>query len=141
MTNSHVIDYVVITTADLSALFIAWLVGKGWIERKAEQISGVNWKKTGHLYWLSSDLMWTWMYARDGNLPRMNHGLHKAVHHAGALGLTDPIKCRLEALERANAGKERLSDSDKTAIIRELDEIISQIGKLAAGNQGDFNPG
>ncbi len=95
-------------------------------------------RKTGNLYWLGSDLMWTWMYANAGNLPRMNHGLSKAVHHATALGLGDPILSRLKALAAANAGKQNISAADKTPLIHELDEIISQIGKLAEHNQPDF---
>jgi hypothetical protein len=97
----------------------------------------VNWK-TGNLYWLGSDLMWTWMYAKAGNLPRTNHGLNKAVHHATALGLRDPILSRLKALEIANAGRQSISAAEKTSLIHELDEIISQIGKMAEHNQSDF---
>ena len=95
-------------------------------------------RKTGNLYWLGSDLMWTWMYANAGNLPRLNHGLSKAVHHATALGLRDPILSRLKALEAANARKQNISAADKILLIDELDEIISQIGKLAEYNQPDF---
>jgi len=95
-------------------------------------------RKTGNLYWLGSDLMWTWMYANAGNLPRLNHGLSKAVHHATALGLRDPILSRLKALEAANARKQNISAADKILLIDELDEIISQIGKLAEYDQPDF---
>jgi hypothetical protein len=55
MTNAHAIDYFVITAADLTAILIAWLVGKGWIKKT------IKWQRSGNLYWLSSDLMWTWM--------------------------------------------------------------------------------
>ena len=137
MTSSHVIDYFVITVADLTAIFLAWLAGKGWIEKKAKQISKINWK-TGHLYWLGSDLMWTWMYANAGNVPRMNHGLKKVVHHATSLRVGDPLLFRLKALQVANAGKQSLTAPEKAALIHELDEIISQVGKLAAQNQPDF---
>jgi hypothetical protein len=130
MTNSHVIDYFVITAADLSALVVAWLVGKGWIEKKAEQTSGVNWQKSGHLYWLSSDLMWTWMQARDGNLPRLKHGLRKAVHHASSLGLNEPLTSRLEPLQSANAEKERLSDSEKALSFASLMKLSAKWASL-----------
>jgi hypothetical protein len=136
MSNSHLIDYFVITAADLTAIFIGWLVGKGWLERKAKQLS-IKWQKSGTLYWLSSDLMWTWMYANQGNVRRMNHGLRKAVHHATMLDIGDPLLSRLESLQAANAGKENLGPAEKAVIIHELDDIISRIGKLAEANQGD----
>jgi hypothetical protein len=41
MTNAHVIDYFVITAADLTAILIAWLAGKGWIKRT------IKWQRSG----------------------------------------------------------------------------------------------
>src|SRR5438067_1314794 len=99
-SSSHVADYFVITAADLTAILIAWLAGKRWFERK------VSWQRSGSLYWLSSDLMWTWMQVNVGNVPRMNHGLGKAVHHATSLGIGDPVLSRLKALQISNAGKQ-----------------------------------
>src|SRR5205809_4377407 len=43
MTNSHAIDYLVITFADVTAALVIWLVGKGWLVKKAQQISA-NWQ-------------------------------------------------------------------------------------------------
>src|SRR5882724_4142258 len=94
MTNSHVIDYFVITLADLTAIGVSWLMGRKWIRKTAQNI---YWQKSGHLYWLSSDLMWTWMQVNTGNVQRMNHGLGKAIHHANRLGLGDPALSRLKA--------------------------------------------
>ena len=39
MTNSHLIDYFVITAADVTALFLAWFAGKDWIKKQAKEIS------------------------------------------------------------------------------------------------------
>jgi hypothetical protein len=138
MSNSHVIDYLVITAADVTAIFFAWLAGKGWIDKTARRISRINWEQSGHLYWLSSDLMWTWMQADAGNITKVNHGLRKALHHANSLKIGDPVLSHLKALQVANAEKQSLASSEKTALIRELEEIIDQVGKLAEGNQGDF---
>jgi hypothetical protein len=141
MTSSHVIDYFVITAADITAIFLAWLAGKGWIEKKAQQISKVNWQQSGSLYWLSSDLVWTEMQVMAGRVPRMIHGLKKAIHHATSLGVGDPLLSRLKTLEIANVTKQNLTEADKTALIGELDDIIGQIGKLAEQHQGDFKAG
>lgn len=132
MTNAHAIDYFVITAADLTAILVAWLVGKGWIKKT------IKWQRSGNLYWLSSDLMWTWMQVDRGNVKRMNHGIQKAVHHATSVGVGAPILTRLTALQLVMAGKQSLNTSEKETLIRELDEIISQVGKLAESNQGDF---
>jgi hypothetical protein len=138
MSNSHFIDYIVITAADVTALFLGWLAGKGWFERKAKEISNINWQRSGHLYWLSSDLMWTWMQASNGNVPRMIHGLNKSVHHATAIGLNDSILSRLKAMQAAVGSKTNLTPSERQEHIQELDAIISEVGKLAVGNQPDF---
>jgi hypothetical protein len=55
VTSSHTIDYFVITAADLTAIFIAWLAGKGWFERKTKELSRISWQRSGSLFWLSSD--------------------------------------------------------------------------------------
>ena len=82
--------------------------------------------------------MWTWTYADAGNVPRMNHGLNKAVHHAASLGVGDPLLSRLKALQAAHVGKQNLTPAEKSALVHELDEIIGEIGKLATQNQSDF---
>ena len=105
MGGSHLIDYFVITAADVTAVFLAWLAGRGWLERKAKQISSVNWQRSGHLYWLSSDLMWTWTQATNGNVQRLIHGLKKSGYHANALGIDDSILSRLKAMQVANEAK------------------------------------
>jgi hypothetical protein len=138
MNNSHLIDYFVITAADLTAIFLAWLAGKRWIDKKAKQLSTINWQQSGHLYWLSSDLVWTEMQVQAGNVPRMIRGLTRAIHHATSLGVDALFLSRLKALQIANAGKQRLAEADKLILIKELDEIIGQVGKLAEQNQPDF---
>jgi hypothetical protein len=136
-------EYIVITAADLTAVgvaaFLAWLARK-WIEKKATQVlSKINWQH-GHLYWLASDLTWTEMQVKDGNIPKLLHGLKQFVHHASALGLGDPILSRLNELYRANAGKDRLGEAEKGQLINTLDEIITSAGKLAEQTQSDFKP-
>jgi hypothetical protein len=138
MGGSHLIDYFVITAADVTAVFLAWLAGRGWLERKAKQISSVNWQRSGHLYWLSSDLMWTWTQATNGNVQRLIHGLKKSGYHANALGIDDSILSRLKAMQVANEAKPSLSPSERQALAQELDSIISEVGRLAVGNQPDF---
>jgi hypothetical protein len=78
------------------------------------------------------------MQINSGNIKRMHHGIEKAVHHATSLGVGAAILSRLKALQLATAGKESLEVSERERLIRELDEIISQLGKLAERNQDDF---
>lgn len=136
---SHLWDFFVITAADVSAVFLVWLAGKGWVRREARKLAG-QWEKSGSLYWLGSDLMWTWTFARDGNVQRMNHGLKQAIHHATVLGLDDSLLSRLKNLQISYRDKLELPADAKGTVIRELDDLISQIGKLAAVNQPDFTP-
>ena len=136
-SHDHLIDYFVITAADVTALVLAWLAGKNWFRREARKLAG-QWQKSGSLYWLGSDLMWTWTFATQGNVQRMNHGLKQAVHHATVLGLDESLLGRLKNLQQSYRDKQELSGDAKAAVIRELDDLISQIGKLAAVNQPDF---
>ena len=138
-------EYMVITAADLTAVavaaLVAWLARK-WIEKKATQVlSKVNWQSSGHLYWLASDLTWAEMQVKDGNVPKLLHGLKQSMHHAAALRLGDPILSRLNDLYHANEGKDRLTDAEKTQLINILDEIIISAGKLAERHQSNFKPG
>jgi hypothetical protein len=137
MTNAHLIDYAVITLADLTALFFAWLAGKKWFRREATKLSG-EWQKSGSLYWLGSDLMWTWTFATQGNVQRMNHGLKQAIHHATVLGLDESLLSRLKNLQQSYRDKQELSGQAKVSVIRELDDLISEAGKLAVRNQPGF---
>jgi hypothetical protein len=68
----------------------------------------------------------------------MNRGLRKALHHATSLGVGDDILSRLKTIQAANASKQTLTAPERATLTHELDEIISQIGRLAASNQGDF---
>lgn len=133
MTNAHVIDYFVITLADLTAVLIAWLVGKNWIRR-------IQWQRSGNLYWLIHDLMWTRMQINRGNIKAVSPGIHRAVRHATALGIDAAILVNLKAVELATTGKQNLTDPEKNATRNGLDEIIDQVGKLAESNQDDFEP-
>lgn len=137
MTNAHLIDYAVITLADLTALFFAWLAGKKWFRREATKLSG-EWQKSGSLYWLGSDLMWTWTFATQGNVQRMNHGLKQAIHHATVLGLDESLLSRLKNLQQSYRDKQELPGQAKVSVIRELDDLISEVGKLAVRNQPGF---
>ena len=137
MTNAHVIDYFVITLADLTAALvsglIAWLVGRKWIRR-------IQWQRSGTLYWLIHDLMWSRMQINRGNIKAVSPGINRAVGHATALGLDAAILVNLKAVELATSGKQSLTDPEKDAIRNSLDEIIDKVGKLAVSNQDDFEP-
>ena len=84
-------EYIVITAADLTAVALAAipaLLGRKWIGRKAAQVlSEIQWQQSGHLYWLASDLTWTEMQVKDGNVGKMLHGLKKSIHHATEMSL------------------------------------------------------
>jgi len=137
-------EYIVITAADLTAVALAAipaLLGRKWIGRKAAQVlSEIQWQHSGHLYWLASDLTWTEMQVKDGNVSKMLHGLKKSIHHATEMRLGDPLLAELRKLYEVNVGKERLSEADKAEIINRLDEIIGQAGRLAERHQGNFRP-
>ncbi|MFZ0298402.1 MAG: hypothetical protein WAM13_08635 [Candidatus Sulfotelmatobacter sp.] len=134
MTNAHVIDYFVITAADLTAVLIAWLFGRKWIKKT------LKWQRTGNLYWLIHDLLWTRMQINRGNIKAVNPGISRAVRHATALGIDAPILVNLKALELSTSGKQSLTDPEKDAARKGLDEVIHEVGKLAESNQDDFEP-
>ena len=130
-------EYLVITAADLTAVgitaFLAWSARR-WIGKKATEVM-----RSGHLYWLASDLTWTEMQVKEGNIPKMLHGLTKSIHHANAMNLGNPIVFRLNELYQTNAAKQApLTEADKKDIINKLDDIIGFTGKLAEQHQGDF---
>jgi hypothetical protein len=50
MMNDHLIDYVVITLADLTAAFVAWLFGRRWFMK---ELSKIKWQQSGNVWWLA----------------------------------------------------------------------------------------
>lgn len=102
----------------------------------------IKWNKTGNLYWLGHDLMWTIDAAlRDAPREIIIYGLRQSLHHAHSLGLINtPIESRLARL-KANADASLQHDwtsEKRTQLASELAALRDEIGDLISGHQPDF---
>jgi hypothetical protein len=102
----------------------------------------INWNKSGHLFWVGHDLMWTIdVLLRSASRDTIVHGLRQSLHHARSLGfINTPIESRLARLK---ADAESSLEQDWTPPQRnnyanELRAIVGYIASLATANQPDF---
>ncbi len=98
--------------------------------------------KTGDIFWLGHDLMWTIdVILRGAPRDRIVHGLRQSLHHVRMLKLINgPVESRLSEL-KANA--EKSLEVDWTAerrnnFVAQLSEIIGEVANSAVVHQPGF---
>ena len=99
----------------------------------------MEWGKSGDLYWLGHDLMWTLdVMLRGADKPEILHGIRQSIHHARELALTVCAQ-RLEKLHDAvNSAPESLTTSHRDEFGIELRRITDQFGAIAEAAQPGF---
>lgn len=98
--------------------------------------------KTGNLYWLGHDLMWT----KDAILrgaPRqlIVHGLKKSLQNLRSVGLanTPQEAILVKLLERASGALEAELDRDlRASIASEIGHVTLSAGQIACDTQSEF---
>jgi hypothetical protein len=117
--------------------------------RKGEEISikpkdAINWNKSGTLYWLGHDLMWTIdVLLRGGQREDIIHGLKQSLHHVRSLGFKGTIiEDRLKELkiEAENSLPKDWTDLKRSDYAIRLTIIKRHIGVIAEANQQDYEP-
>jgi hypothetical protein len=102
----------------------------------------VHWEKTGNLYWLGHDIMFTFdVLLRAGERQFIVHGLKQVLHHLRELGLGDtPMGIRsAELLKRADVSLvEDWTSEKRLQYAQDMLELRTAIGTLASGNQPGF---
>ncbi len=137
MMNDQLIDYVVITLADLTAAFVAWLFGRRWFMK---ELSKIKWQQSGNVWWLACDLHSVKLLADMDRRPKMLSAIDQAIHHAGSIGIDDHVSVQLRKLKEAYAEERQLTQQDKKDIQERIDALIDYCGKLAERDQPHFKP-
>jgi hypothetical protein len=137
VTNSHLIDYVVITLADVTAGLIVWLFGRQWF---VKQLSEVKWQQSGDAWWLACDLHSIKLLADMNNIPKMRTAIGKSLGHAKSMGMDDRVLSEVQELQTTYTAKTELTDADKEQIRQQVDTVIDRCGKLAELNQPSHKP-
>jgi hypothetical protein len=108
------------------------------------QFETPDWAKSGSLFWLAHDLVWTIdVLLRGGPARDIAWGLNQSLHHAGSIGLTDDhVAGVLRTLVAAARGT---NDDDWTPqrrneVSRQLGGVITQAGDAAKAAQPGFQP-
>jgi hypothetical protein len=99
---------------------------------------GPKWNKSGDLFWLGHDLMWTAYHGYVGSkIEVILHGLTVARQHLHYLDLTstrlDKLVGKVQSPDAASWTRE-----EKSQIAVEVEKIIREIGRSAEKNQPDF---
>ncbi|SRR6266849_3390662 len=137
MMNDHLIDYFVITGADLTAVFVAWLCGRRWF---VKELSKIKWQQSGNVWWLACDLHSVKLLADMNRRPKMLHAIDQAIFHAGSIGIDDHVSAQLRKLKEGYAEERELTQQDKNDIRERIDALIDYCGKLAERDQPQFKP-
>jgi len=116
---------------------------------KDEQLSTklkdkINWNKSGTLYWLGHDLMWTIdVLLRGGQREDIIYGLKQSLHHASSLGFQGTaIENWLKELktEAENSLPKDWTGLKRNNYAIRLTNIKRFIGIIAESAQPDFEP-
>jgi hypothetical protein len=111
-------------------------------ELPPELVAKAHWERTGNLYWLGRDIMWTIdIVMREAPTKYIVHGLRQSVHHLTELGLLETrAGQRLRGLvERANSALESDWTPERRAeFASELQKVGGELGRIAEANESDF---
>ena len=125
--------------------------GEAEIDQRSQRERGptrsgltIDSRKTGSLFWLGHDLMWTAdAVLRGAPSDRVLHGIDQSLHHIRQVGLANSSHERtlLKLFERT----ESLSDSEWNSDVRDefataLDRLLDQVGALAEAQEPGFRP-
>jgi len=115
--------------------------------KKVEPISTkpkdtINWNKSGALYWLGHDLMWTIdALLRGGTRNIIIHGLKQSLLNLQQVELTgSPMESSLKRMinDAKNSHEKDWNQVRRNWATLQLSSIINSIGKLAVENQPGF---
>jgi len=101
-----------------------------------------DWKKTGNVFWLAHDIMWTIdAILRNARGNTILHGLRQSLHHLSEIGL-EGSSPGIQLKRLYENAKQRL-ESEWTSGSRnqysvDLRSILDQIGKLAEFQQPGY---
>ena len=111
------------------------------LDEKVAKLS-IKWNKSGALYWLSCDLMWTIdVLLRGAPRDRIIHGLSQSLLNLQEVGLTGSIvESKLTRMkdESKISLEEDWTRERRINIVNELKFIRNAIGELAIENQPGF---
>jgi hypothetical protein len=104
---------------------------------------GIRWDRTGNLYWLGADLMYTIHTLSSGVPSSVVLGLRQARHHLAELGMihTDFGRELSGWLDEVVALQDKQSPAIREKLADWLDGLVAHIGQLAEEHQPDFKPG
>jgi hypothetical protein len=102
----------------------------------------VLWQRTGHLWWLCSDLRSAIPMMIQGGKPQIIDSLKRVHHHAKRLNLGEPIVSKLrEFRDLAINSDETYWTSDRRSFIsHELAVIFNTIAQIAQKHDEKFEP-
>jgi len=115
--------------ASLIVVGVNWLLKHG----NPKQISALQWKLSGDVWWLACDLHTVKMQPMLNNPQKVPTAITQAEKHAQRIGADDGMLSRIEALRTINP-------TDARKLQEAVDPIIASFGKLAELNQPDFKP-
>jgi len=102
----------------------------------------INWQNTGNLYWIGHDLMWTMqMCLRGAPAARILYGIKHSLYHLRSLNLmTTEIGHFASTLlgEAQPLPDEKWDREARARFANKIELLINAVGKLAGGNQPDF---
>jgi len=111
------------------------VAGANWLLKhgSTKQISDLQWKLSGDVWWLACDLHTVKMQPMLNNPHKVPTAITQAEKHAQRIGANDGMLSRIEALRQINP-------TDATRLREAVDPIIHAFGKLAELNQPNFKP-
>lgn len=115
------------------------------VESDGSTAQSIKWTRTGNLYWLSHDIMWTIdVLLRTAPKSYILFGLRQSMHHAKALGLgnTDYMQKLADLFQRVeNVEQKAFTASIRDEMAVQLRVLSDQLGAIAQSNQLDFKAG
>jgi hypothetical protein len=101
-----------------------------------------KWEKTGNIYWLGHDLMWTAQVSlRGAGKNQIIYGLKQSLHHLKSIDLKDklPEKELLDLLITIENYLDTQIDSEvRGRIAGDVDHILDEVGAYMEANQSNF---
>ena len=132
------LNYVIGTLSSLTAA--ALVAGFLWAKRHwiVNALAKINWKLSGDMWWLCCDLHSIKLQAEGDRITKMHDAIKKAQDHAERMRMDDQVLSGIVKLKDTYSAKQTITTADKKQIEAQVDAIIDYCGKLAEGNQPDF---
>ena len=90
------------------------------------------------MWWLCCDLHSIKLLAERERIAKMHDAIKKALDHAERMRMDNQVISGIVKLKDTYSAKQTITTADKKQIEAQVDAIIDYCGKLAEGNQPDF---